>query len=278
MVNIFKIAEEEKAKGLQTAICTIVSTQGSTPLKTGAKMLVTQYGKIHGTIGGGNFEKKVIEDAMSAMAINESKLFQHHLLQEHGMCCGGTVNVFIESIMPPEKLIIFGAGHVGRALSEYASSLSFDVYVIDDRQDEIEKIQNTSVNKIKSHYSDFLPGLSFNKQTYIAIMTYDHRMDREILSFCIQKPLAYLGMIGSERKVAVTRKMFLSSSLCDEKDLEKVDMPMGFDIMGTGPQEIAISILAKIIEVKNKRNKNKKTESKKKSISESNPSIAECIF
>lgn len=273
MVNIFKIAEEEKAKGIQTALCIIVSTEGSTPLKTGAKMLVTQYGKIYGTIGGGNLEKKVIEDAMNVISKNESKQFEHHLLQEHGMCCGGTVNVYIESIMPPEKLYIFGAGHVGRALANYASSLAFDVFVVDDRMEELNKIQNNTVNTIYSGYADYLSKLIFDRQTYIAIMTYDHKIDREILAFCLKKSFAYLGMIGSQRKVAVTRKMFLSTQICNEEELAKVDMPMGFDINGTGPEEIAISILAKIIEIKNKRNKPKKNK-----IPDYKLALAECGF
>lgn len=273
MVNIFKIAEEEKAKGIHSALCIIVSTQGSTPLKTGAKMLVTQYGKIYGTIGGGNLEKKVIEDALDVIANNESKQFEHHLLQEHGMCCGGTVNVYIESIMPSEKLYIFGAGHVGRALANYASSLSFDVFVIDDRMEEITKIQNIAINTIHSGYVEHLSKLVFDKQTYIAIMTYDHKIDREILAYCTKKPYAYLGMIGSQRKVAVTRKMFLSTQICREEELEKVDMPMGFDINGTGPEEIAISILAKIIEVKNKRSKPKNNK-----IPDYKLALAECGF
>lgn len=251
MVNIFKIIEEEKALGRSCALCIIVSTKGSTPLKTGAKMLVTHDGKIHGTIGGGNFEKKVIEDALEVIVKNESKEFEHNLIQQHGMCCGGTINVFIDSIMPPEKLYIFGAGHVGRALSQYASTLSFDIFVIDERTDEINQIQNPAINKLALKYTDTLTSLPFDENTYVAIMTYDHQIDREILGFCLKKPNAYLGMIGSQRKVEITRKMFLSTQLYSEDEIEKVDMPMGFDIKAIGPEEIAISILAKIVEVKN---------------------------
>ena len=267
MVNIFKIIEEEKAKGKPSALCIIVSTKGSTPLKTGAKMLVTQDGKIHGTIGGGNFEKKVIEDALQVIAKNESKHFEHNLIQQHGMCCGGTINVYIDSIMPPEKLYIFGAGHVGRALSQFASTLSFDVFVIDAREDEINQIQNPAINKLILNYTDTLTRLPFDENTYVAIMTYDHQIDREILGFCMKKEFAYLGMIGSQRKVEITRKMFLSTQLYSEEEISKVDMPMGYDIKATGPEEIAISILAKIIEVKNGKKildnkENSKSESK----------------
>ncbi len=189
------------------------------------------------------------------------------------MCCGGTVNVYIESIMPPEKLYIFGAGHVGQALSNYASSLCFDVFVIDSRMEEINKIQNNSVNTVPLGHVEYLSKMIFDKQSYIAIMTYDHKIDREILAYCLKKPFAYLGMIGSQRKVAVTRKMFLSTQICSEEELSKVDMPMGFNINGTGPEEIAISLLAKIIEVKNKGNKPQKNR-----IPEYQIALAECGF
>ncbi|MCX6189008.1 MAG: XdhC family protein [Bacteroidetes bacterium] len=275
MIDIFKIVEQEKAKGNHTALCIIVSTKGSTPLKAGAKMLVLANGSIVGTIGGGSLEKKVIEDALEVIETSTAKLFQHHLLQEHGMCCGGTVNVYIESIMPPEKLYIYGAGHVGRALSNFATSLAFDVYVVDDRPVEMDRINNPAVNKIMSGYAESIHNIVFDAHTYIAIMTYDHKIDREILASCIKKEIAYLGMIGSRRKVEVTRKMFLSTQICSEEDLAKVDMPMGFDIKGDSPEEIAISILAKIIEVKNTKSAPRSAEFIN---SEHNSTIAECGF
>lgn len=253
MIDLFKIIQEQKRLGIRSALCIIVSTKGSTPLKTGAKMLVTQEGKIYGTIGGGNFEKKVIENALDVIAKNEPRQFEHNLIQQHGMCCGGTVHVYIDTIMPPEKLYIFGSGHVGRALSNYATSLSFEVYVIDDRLEEINQIQNKEINKLVLPYTSVMTKLPFDDQTYVAIMTYDHQIDREILAYCLKKKTAYLGMIGSKRKVEITRKMFLSTELFSEEELGFVDMPMGYNLNAIGPEEIAISILAKLIEVKNKK-------------------------
>lgn len=254
MVSIYKIIEELKAKGIRHALCIIVSTKGSTPLKTGAKMIVTEKGKIYGTIGGGNFEKKVIKDALDVISKNKSQQFDHNLFQQHGMCCGGSITVYIESVLPTNKLYIFGAGHVGRALSTFAVASDFEVFLIDERKEELELLQNNQVNKMSVSYLEALPILPFDEQCYIAIMTYDHLLDREILAFCMKKPRAYLGMIGSQRKVEITKKLFLSTDLYDLEEFLKVDMPMGFDIKASGPEEIAISILAKIIEVKNERN------------------------
>ncbi|MFQ5334796.1 MAG: XdhC family protein, partial [Flavobacteriales bacterium] len=133
MKHIYHIANEIRKRGNTFAACTIVATKGSAPLKAGAKMLVLQDASIHGTIGGGNLEKKVIENALKVIKENKPRLFHHELLRQHGMCCGGTVDIFIEPVMPNKKLYIFGAGHVGKAIARHALGLDFDIFVIDDR-------------------------------------------------------------------------------------------------------------------------------------------------
>lgn len=263
MKSIYSIIEEKRKEGVNCALCVIVSTSGSTPLKTGAKMLVTEKGELFGTIGGGNFEKKVIENAIELIEKQESGFFNHNLVQQHGMCCGGSINVYIEFIMRPEKLYIFGSGHVGRALARLAATLPFDTYVIDSRKKELDLLETENIQKIPLSYSEILPHLPFDKNTYITVMTYDHSMDREILAYCMKKEFGYLGMIGSKRKVEITKKMFFSTQLFSEEEFAKVDTPMGLDIHAESPEEIAISIMAKLIEVKNKKNnkiiKNKPT-------------------
>lgn len=236
---------------LKSAICTIVETNGSTPRKVGAKMQVWEDGGIHGTIGGGNLEKKVIENAIQQIHVNRPKLFKHDLLHQHSMCCGGTVFIYIEPIRVDNKLYIFGAGHTGNALAELAVGLEFEVYVVDDRSSYLSDISASKVNKLEMHYNQILPSLPFDENTYVAIMTYEHAYDREILSHCIKQPHAYLGMIGSERKILLTRKMFLDGQLATEDELDRVDMPMGINIHAEGPKEIAVSIIAKLIEIKN---------------------------
>lgn len=252
MKSIFKIADELGQKGITCALCTVVATSGSTPLKSGAKMLVTEDGTIYGTIGGGHLEKKVIVNAHDLIAKKESGLFHHNLLQQHGMCCGGTVSVFIEFLLKPARLYIFGSGHVGRALARMASALPFDVYLIDGRKQELDLIAGENISKIPLSYTEILPSLPFNENTFIAVMTHDHAMDREIVAACMRKPFAYLGMIGSRRKAEITRKMFLSSGLFTPEEFAKLDCPMGMDIHAKNPEEIAVSILARLIEVKNK--------------------------
>ena len=120
----FKLAEWENSDD-EGAICTIVKTTGSTPRKVGAKMLVYEDASIFSSIGGGTLEMKVIKDALAVMKTGKAQIFEHALVQDHGMCCGGSVDIFIEPLVKRKKLYIFGAGHIGKALASFARDLDF---------------------------------------------------------------------------------------------------------------------------------------------------------
>ncbi|MBL0127977.1 MAG: XdhC family protein [Flavobacteriales bacterium] len=233
------------------ALCIIVSTRGSTPRRVGAKMLVLASGTIHGTIGGGELERSVIQQALEVIRNGHPALRRHDLVQHHGMCCGGSVDIYIEPVMKKNKLYIFGAGHTGTALAKLAHRTGFDVFVVDERKDRFKDLADTPINQLPVAHDQVLPSLPFDERSYIAIMTYSHPMDRDILAFCLKRPFAYLGMIGSQRKVEMTRKMFQEGGIATAEELARVDMPMGIDIGAEGPEEIAVSILAKLIRVKN---------------------------
>ena len=252
-MRLLKEIEKLKRGSTKAALCLIVKTKGSTPRKVGSKMIVLEDGKIFGSIGGGNLEKKVIANALTQINKNEPKLFQHDLLHQHNMCCGGTVEIYIEPIEKMNKLYIFGAGHTGEALAKLACNLDFDVYLIDNREDYLNQINISNINKLFVDFNQILPSLPFSNSTYIAILTYEHEIDREILSHCIKQPHAYLGMIGSKRKIELTKKMFVEGKIATKKELEGVDMPIGIDISSQTPEEIAISIIAKIIKFKNEK-------------------------
>lgn len=252
MKSIYELLLEIQNNGKLAAICTIVQTKGSTPAKIGSKMIVYENQKIWGTVGGGNLEKKVIENAITVMSKGKASTFRHDLLHQHNMCCGGIVDIFIEPVMKKNKLYIFGAGHTGFALAKYAQNFGFEIVIIDDRKEYLDEIKIEGVNKMSLAHQEALPILPFDEHTYICIMTYSHPIDREILAYCVNKPFAYLGMIGSMRKVEMTKKMFAEGLQISEKKLAAIDMPMGIDILAETPDEIAISILSKLISVKNK--------------------------
>lgn len=256
MKNIYQEILEIQKNGERAAICTIVSTKGSTPLKAGAKMIVWEDGKICGTIGGGNLEKGVIPNALKVINNNTSQLFSHDLQTQHGMCCGGKLEIYIEPIMQNKRLYIFGAGHVGKAIEKYARDLDFEIFVIDDRSDIFDNWEAGDYNKMIVNFTEVLPKLPFNDSTFIVIATYEHSIDREILSHCINEEYAYLGMIGSKRKIDITIKMLTSSGIASKEQLEKVRMPVGVEINAEDHNEIAISIVAELIKVKNSIKKN----------------------
>lgn len=250
-MNLFKEVEEIRKRGDKAALCIVVNTRGSTPRKIGSKMIVMSKGNIVGTIGGGSLEKQVIENAIEQMERNTSKLYKHDLLHQHGMCCGGSVEIYIEPIQKMNRHYIFGAGHTGHALAKFSAALGFDVYVIDDRKEYLDNVKVEGVNKVHLDYKKALPALPFDEQTFVTIMTYDHAIDREILAHCLTVPHAYLGMIGSQRKIELTKKKFIEAKISTREELEQVDMPMGLEIEAETPDEIAVSILAKMIAVKN---------------------------
>lgn len=252
-MRIFELAEQAREQGRGAALCIIVRTVGSTPRGTGAKMLVYADGCIAGTIGGGHLEKDVIADALKAIASGLPETHRHDLLHRHGMCCGGAIEIYIEPIRSMQRLYIFGAGHTGRALAALAVPLGFDTYVIDSRQELLGTITTEGVQRIGLPPAEVLPSLPFDMYTYVTIMTHDHATDREILAHCIKRPTAYVGMIGSKRKVEVTRKMFEAGGVAERGEIDRVDMPMGMAIGADGPGEIAISIMAKLIQIRNTR-------------------------
>ncbi|MBI2966331.1 MAG: XdhC family protein [Bacteroidetes bacterium] len=249
-------------KNENAALCIITGTKGSTPLKTGAKMIVWEDGKIYGTVGGGAFENKVIVDALEVMNTGAGKIFEHHLTRDHNMCCGGTVTVYIEPVVLPWNLYIFGAGHVGRELAFLGNHLDFDVTVIDDRKDIFGTWPSGEIRLRNENPVGVIPTLAWNNRTFAVILTYSHPLDRKILEACLSKEWGYLGMIGSRRKVEVTKRMFLEKDISEPEILSKVDMPVGLNINAHTPQEIAVSIIARLIMEKNKPKKTEHMEDK----------------
>lgn len=236
------------------AICTIVKTSGSTPLKKGNKMIVYDQGKIYGTVGGGALEKQIIEDALKCLQKEECEYFTHHLLKDHHMCCGGTVEVFIDVVKSNYRLVIFGAGHVGHSLARIAALCKdMDIIVVDDRafmlallSDE-KRIETVCVDNLPLYLQEYTPK---KNRDFIVIATYDHMLDKALLEVALQKNFYYVGMIGSQRKVAKAKKYFQQRGIPSDK-IQEVDMPIGIDINAHLPVEIAISIMARIIQKKN---------------------------
>jgi len=255
MTDILVQASELIKQNKPAALCTIVETGGSTPRKANSRMLVFPDGTISGTIGGGSVEKEVIETALKVLKTNKSELLKCNLKQDYEMECGGSMKVFIEALAVMPELLIFGGGHIGKALSSFASSVGFAVTVIDDRDGIFNSYQAGSIKTVNIGYNDFINNYDFSDNTYIVVVTHQHKNDYEVLSKVCTKPHAYLGMIGSKIKVAQATKTLLEEKVLSEEIIKLIDMPIGIPIKCETPEEIAISILAKIIDIKNQNSK-----------------------
>jgi len=256
MDRIFSKAEELRNEQKRAAICIVVDTRGSTPRKQGSKMIVCEDGTIFGSIGGGSVEKDVAEKAMELMASGKPAKFTFELEEDLAMHCGGYMEVYIEPVNPVQKLFIFGAGHIGRAVARFAREFEFCVTLFDPRENIFNFPGSEGYTCINKDYFQSIDEVYFDENTYCVIVTPKHQFDEDILSRVAGKPHAYIGMIGSTRKIDLLKKRFLEEKILTRGEIEKIDMPIGIKFNAQTPQEIAISIMAKLIDVRNTRNNN----------------------
>ena len=251
MQSIYSKIEEVRSSNTPAAFCIVTDTSGSTPRKQGSKMIVFADGSVFGTIGGGSIEMDVVNHAVKLILSGKSEKRIFNLGQDLGMHCGGTMEVFIEPICQVQKLFIFGAGHIGRALAGFAKELDFAVTVIDPRENIFNEKEFAFCTCVNSDYFQAIEEIHFDSSSYMVIVTPKHIYDEDILARISRKPHAYIGMIGSNRKVAMLKNRFLEEKLLTEEELALIDMPIGIKMQVETPQEIAISILAKLIDVRN---------------------------
>lgn len=238
------------------AVATVVGTEDSTPRETAAKMIVFPDGTSHGTIGGGGLERKVIEDAMDAIRSGGSFTRTYNLKGRDeggfGPICGGTASVYVEVIRSPETILLCGGGHVAQAVAQVAAALDMNLVVVDEREEYASKVRFPgAMNVVRAAPADPKLRELVTPSTYIVILTHSHEHDRETLKNLIYTEAAYIGMIGSTKKVTSILEE-LSAEGVPEKDLGRVYSPVGLDIGAETPAEIAVSILSEIIHLRRK--------------------------
>jgi len=258
MSEILKEALGRINKGEIIALAIIIETKGSTPREVGAKMVVGKDGLIAGTIGGGITEAKIIKEAKQALEKGKEKLLTYHLTKEQaaldeGAICGGEMKVFIDILQPKEEVLIFGAGHIAACVSKLAKTVGFKVTIIDDREEFVNQDRFPEADKIIAEETEkALTHLKIALSTYIIIVTRGHLKDEEVLGSVIRSGAAYIGMIGSRKKNA-TVFQHLEEQGISAQELKKVHAPIGVDIGAQTPEEIAVSIMAEIIQVRRKK-------------------------
>lgn len=256
--NIYQSVLDIQQQGIAGALITVISTKGSTPRETGAKMIVKQNGEIIDTIGGGDIENIIIKDALEVIKTQKHKIVEY-ALEKHskgeptGMICGGSMKFFIENINLKPFLYIIGSGHVGRVMYELGILNQFNTTMIDNRKEYLQK--EDFPDAIQFHYGDYpqtIQKVEFQSPAYVVIMTQSHELDRIVLEECLRKKTkyTYLAMIASKKK-AHEIKENLKKRKIPQKRLDIVHSPAGLPIGSKRPSEIAVSIMAEIIKEKN---------------------------
>ncbi|HSB32047.1 MAG TPA: XdhC/CoxI family protein [Candidatus Sulfobium mesophilum] len=248
-MEIYEEIVRLKKEGRASAVATIVQCVGSSPQKEGAKMLVRDDGSVFGTMGGGCLEAEVIQAAVMVIKDGYPRTLPIELTERHGgLVCGGKVLVYIEPVIPEPRLIILGAGHVGKALARVAKISGFRTIVVDDREEFANRENIPEADETVVHdFGNIFSRVFADSGSYIVIATRGHNHDLEALKAALTTDAGYIGLLGSKRKRALLFKM-LGESGFSKENIGRVITPVGLSIGSVTPEEIAISIMAQIIQ------------------------------
>jgi xanthine dehydrogenase accessory factor len=248
-VNIVAELAAAVERGEPVVVATVVRTNRSVPRHAGSKMLVYGDGRTSGTVGGGEMESRVRETAAAALADGRPRYLTYQLLDpasgDPGVC-GGEVDLFLEPHMPTATVFVVGAGHVGKAVAELAGWMGYRTVVWDDRPEVLESIEAAD-QTLGASIDAAIGAATVDGRTSIVMVTRNVALDVEILPPLLDTDAAYIGVMGSRRRWQTTRQKLVDAGL-DETGLDRVHSPIGIEINAETPEEIAVSIMAEVIE------------------------------
>lgn len=252
--EVLSAAADALKRGETVALVTVVRSQGSTPQRAGAKMLVFADGRTIGTIGGGCYENDAFWKAREAIGSGRSALLHYELnddfAQENGLVCGGRMDVHIDPLEPSPRLYVVGAGHVGWHLARLAVDAGFRLHVVDDREKFANRERFPAADEVvAAPIAEWLHDADIPAASFVVVVTRGHQHDLEAVRALAARDLRYLGLIGSRAKVARIFEILLAEGMPAEC-LERVHTPIGLDIGAVTPVEISVSILAELIAVR----------------------------
>ncbi len=252
-MDLFEEIVRLRRDGRRGALATIVHTNGSIPSYESSRMLVREDGSIAGTIGGGCVEAEVWAAAKEVMRQEAPRKMvfnlNHEASYDNGLICGGTLEVFVEPILPQPMLYLFGGGHVSIAVAQAAHAAGFGIGVVDDREAFANAQRFPMAREIYTSYEEAFEKIRPGAATYLVIVTRGHKDDMTCLAWAARTEARYIGMIGSKRKVISVYKALEKEDYRAE-EFERVYAPMGLDIGALTPEEIAISITAELVAVR----------------------------
>ncbi|MCP4913435.1 MAG: xanthine dehydrogenase accessory protein XdhC [Oligoflexia bacterium] len=246
---------ELRKNGTSFVVITMVNAVGSTPQDIGSRAIITEEGLFWGTIGGGKVEGKAIEQALDLLKSENAQLYvKWNLQRDVGMTCGGEVSFFFEKFHNQSawKVFVFGAGHVGQQLIRSLLPLDGEFHCIDHREEWLSKLpdapnlQKHLLKDPKELVKDIPSG------SFCILMTMGHSTDVPILNEILKHDhFPYVGVIGSKSKRNVMTKELKELNHSD-KAIESFICPIGYKIGTNDPYEISISILAQLLEYRDK--------------------------
>lgn len=257
-MDVFEEIVRLRNAGQRAALATIVHTDGSIPSYEASRMLVRDDGSIAGTVGGGCVEADVWAAAKEVIQSEQPRKMTFNLNHEagldSGLICGGTLEIFVEPILPQPMLYVFGGGHISVALARVAHPAGFSIGIVDDRSTFANAERFPMASEIHASYEDAFEKIRPNSATYLVIVTRGHKDDMRVLSWAVETESRglsprYIGMIGSRRKVISVYKALEKQGVSLDK-FERVHAPVGLDIGALTPEEIAVSITAELIAVR----------------------------
>ena len=253
-MGMFEDITAARQRGESVVLCTVVRSHGSVPRHAGAKMLVFADGSFSGTIGGGEMEGRVLQAAAEVLQQRTPRLVSYALHNpsagDPGVC-GGEVEIFMDPLTARPTLLVVGAGHVGRALVHLGGWLGFRVVLADDRAEQCTPEATPGADEYICAPMAALPQrLRFDADTWVVMPTRGMPVDVEGLPHLLDKPCAYLGVIGSRRRWLTARRALEARGTPPEK-LDRVRSPMGLELNAETPEEIALSILGEIVMLRN---------------------------
>ncbi len=251
-VRILTELADAIAEQSPVVLATVVATKRSVPRRAGTKMLVYGDGRLVGTVGGGEMESRVIDEAKATLRSGRTKLLDYALLSpERGDpgVCGGEVQIYLEPHMPPHTVFVVGAGHVGRAVVDLAHWLGYMTVVTDDREDRLtdDEMPNADV-RLAGTIADALVAHPVTEDTSIVVVSRNVDIDVAAIPPLLDTPARYIGVMGSDRRWATTRKTLIDAGVA-EAALDRVHAPIGIEIGAETLEEIAVSIMSEVIRV-----------------------------
>ncbi len=238
-------------EGRRAAVATVIGRAGSAPQVVGARLLLHADGTLVGTVGGGAIEAQVLEACRASLADHRPRRIHAHLVRDLGMCCGGSMEVFIELLQGGPRLFLIGAGKVAAAVIDSARAIGFHVVAVDGRPARLDAPAFANADALVRGAEDF-SGLAealptSGKNDYFLIATADHSADERALAQLLRRPHRWIGMLGSRKKVRLALRRLDERAHEGSLDRSRLRAPVGLALGGRTPGEIAISVLAELV-------------------------------